>query len=835
MTQSTFAHFTNQFLASESELGQLICSRDWSDTPLGDIKSWPQSLGSAMSICLNSKFPIAIWWGKDFTSLYNDSFRSVLGSKHPKSLGSKGKDVLPEVWNIIGPMLESALTEGRATWSQNRRLVLNRHGYLEEGYFTFSNSPIYDEVGKIAGVFTTLIENTPLILNDVRLRKLRAEDFAEHVKTQKKIDENEARLRMAIESTGLGTWDFNPITGELTWSEECQKIYAIPPGQNIDFKTFAEHIHPEDKGFVESEIMKAMDPNGPGNYNLTYRILRFTDGQARWIKAQGKVYFNKDKQPDRFIGTVIDITTEKEQNIQLLENELRMRLAVQASEMGTFDWDVTKSEFQYSERLAQIFGYKDTSNLKQEDFSDRIHSEDRQIREAAHEEAFKNGVLFYEARVVWPDGTVRWVRLNGNVGFDQKGVPRRVYGTTLDITDSKTQVDNLEREVTERTASLQKKNEELKRSEERYYKMTEEVQDYAIILLDSDGTILNWNQGASKIKGYREGEVIGENFEIFYLESDRKNGLPQKLINEAKEQGRAMHEGWRKRKDGSVFWGSIVITALHDDKNNVIGYTKVTRDLTERKIAEDKLREHTKELDRKNKELEQFAYIASHDLQEPLRKIQTFTELLEKKIHSEEARKKYFSKINSSARRMAELIKSVLNYSRLSVDDVPFVETDLNVILENVVADYELLIAEKNAIIKNDNLPVVRGVPLQLGQLFANLIGNSLKFSETKPVITVSSKIVSANKIKANHPSLNLAEKYVELIFKDNGIGFEQQYAEKIFTIFQRLNGRGDYAGTGIGLALCKKVVENHHGFIQARSEVGHGAEFYIYLPYDKI
>jgi len=371
----------------------------------------------------------------------------------------------------------------------------------------------------------------------------------------------------------------------------------------------------------------------------------------------------------------------------------------------------------------------------------------------------------------------------------------------------------------------------LELSEQRYFKMTEEVQDYAIILLDKDGTILNWNKGAQKIKGYKDEEIVGKNFSVFYLEDDRRNKLPEELIQLAEREGRAMHEGWRKRKDGSKFWGSIVITALHDRDGNVIGFSKVTRDLTERKLAEDTMRQHAAELEMKNKQLEQFAYIASHDLQEPLRKIQTFIQVLEKKLGEPEARQKYFNKIDSSAKRMADLIQSVLNYSRLSQNEDELIPTDLNVILENVKGDYELQIEEKNAVIKSDFLPFVKGEPLQLHQLFGNLIGNSLKFSKTDPRITISSRTLQPDESQKIKPSLDNTRRYVQLSFKDNGIGFEQQYAEKVFTIFQRLNSREEYSGTGIGLALCKRIVDHHHGHIEAVSTLGQGATFFIYLP----
>ncbi|HEY5824830.1 MAG TPA: ATP-binding protein [Cyclobacteriaceae bacterium] len=387
-----------------------------------------------------------------------------------------------------------------------------------------------------------------------------------------------------------------------------------------------------------------------------------------------------------------------------------------------------------------------------------------------------------------------------------------------------------EKQIPDNADDLREAYLELKASEERYHKMIDEVQDYAIILLDEKGTILNWNKGAEKIKRYTSSEIIGKNFSVFYLPEDQKTDLPGQLIKQAANSGKAIHEGWRVRKDRSRFWGSITITALHGENNQIIGFSKVTRDLTEKKLSDDKLLQYTAELEVKNKELEQFAYVASHDLQEPLRKIQTFAEIVRKNIKDENLVNKYFEKINTSAQRMAELIKSILSYSRLVKEAEEFTNVDLNAVVANVKVDFELLIEEKKAQVKSDLLPVVKGSLLQLTQLFANLISNALKFTDKNPTIFIKAKSVKKNEMI--NPAPFLAEgKYTEIIFTDNGIGFDQQYENKIFTIFQRLHGKQEYAGTGIGLALCKKIVENHHGYITAKSELGKGATFYVYLP----
>jgi light-regulated signal transduction histidine kinase (bacteriophytochrome) len=249
-------------------------------------------------------------------------------------------------------------------------------------------------------------------------------------------------------------------------------------------------------------------------------------------------------------------------------------------------------------------------------------------------------------------------------------------------------------------------------------------------------------------------------------------------------------------------------------------------------MADDKLAAYTAELERQNSELEQFAYVASHDLQEPLRKIQTFSELIMENFDNREYVDRYFQKLNSSAKRMSELIKSLLNYSRLSKDKENSVMTavDLNAVINEVKQDLELLIEDKKAVIIVEQLPEIAGNHIQLGQLFSNLLSNALKFSRVDPVIKISSKIVAKEQI-ADAPATLLDRNYHQVSFEDNGIGFEEQYSKIIFSLFQRLHGKQSYAGTGIGLALCKKIAENHNGFISAESGSGKGAIFNVYLP----
>jgi PAS domain S-box-containing protein len=296
-----------------------------------------------------------------------------------------------------------------------------------------------------------------------------------------------------------------------------------------------------------------------------------------------------------------------------------------------------------------------------------------------------------------------------------------------------------------------------------------------------------------------------------------------------------------KKHSGEFRWHFIRAVPIVNAGNQIAKWVGTCTDIHDQKLSleglEIKISERTRDLQRSNIELQQFAYIASHDLQEPLRKIATFTELLTNNLDKsiDDKSKSYLGKITASARRMLALIQGVLNFSQLSRGEEFFTMVDLNEIIAEVKSDFELTIAEKHACIHADHLPVIPGIRLQLLQLFSNLLSNALKFSipEKHPEIFIKVCDLAVREV-SDYPALNPRRSYICLEFKDNGIGFSQEYAEQVFVIFQRLNDRQSYSGTGIGLALCKRIVLNHKGEIYARSKPGEGTSFYIILPKDK-
>jgi len=283
----------------------------------------------------------------------------------------------------------------------------------------------------------------------------------------------------------------------------------------------------------------------------------------------------------------------------------------------------------------------------------------------------------------------------------------------------------------------------------------------------------------------------------------------------------------------------LILLAIEDitEKRKVDNALHLFSEELENQVADRTLSLHEAniELTNSNKNLEQFAYIASHDLQEPLRKIRTFSSIIQSRHKNDltEAVKEMVGKIETSAERMSNLISEVLNFSKiLHNDDKAFEKTDLNDIIREVLNDFDLLVHDKQAVIDQDPLPVIDAIRGQMTQLFYNLLSNALKFTKKgiPPVISITSRIVEPND-RHEYPNLNPKLSYCDITIADNGIGFDQKYADQIFLIFHRLNGRDHYSGTGIGLALCKTIVVNHNGEIYGASKNNQGASFNVILP----
>ncbi|MES2648710.1 MAG: PAS domain-containing protein [Bacteroidota bacterium] len=567
-------------------------------------------------------------------------------------------------------------------------------------------------------------------------------------------------------------------------------------------------------------------------FSAEFRFLN-KKNEVCWCLSEGFPFFKPDGSLAGYAGSVTDITDQLKGIDALKKSEERFRLL--ANSMPQFIWtsDINGILNYFNQSVYEYTGIDPKVLEEPNGWLSIVHPEDREENINRWLHAIETGEDFFlEHRFRRNDGAFRWQLSRAVPQKSADGTIQMWIGTSTDIHDQKLISEELENKVRLRTAELQKVNEEVIQQKE----FVEIVLDSSLILVtvfDIYKNIISFNKKCETVFGLRKENVIGKAFhEVFPgIELSQTYKNLQRAI-----EGETFHVSSYKSVIDNHYYESY-FAPLRDRNNNVYAVLMTAHDITDIVQSTEKLKqaysileEQNKALERSNQELESFSYVASHDLQEPLRKIQTFIELLHRNLHDENASEKYFEKITSSAQRMAALIRDVLNYSRLAKQGETFVHVHLNSILENVKTDFELLITEKKARFIYNNLPVIKGSPLQLHQLFTNLISNSLKFSnEDAPIISISYRIIPVN--DANKASsLQAGKAYHYIIFSDNGIGFEQQFAEKIFAIFQRLNNR-QFTGTGIGLALCKKIVENHNGIIEAVSQPGKGASFHIYLP----
>ncbi len=384
----------------------------------------------------------------------------------------------------------------------------------------------------------------------------------------------------------------------------------------------------------------------------------------------------------------------------------------------------------------------------------------------------------------------------------------------------------LEQSIAERTAELELTSQKLRENRKLLDSVLNNIKD-GIVAVDERGQYFVFNPAAEKImgkssEGFRRGQRL-KHFSIFKPDGvtpfPENEGTLEKALLGIESNNVEMVIKDAERPDGV-----LIVTSgrpLLDEKGNILGGVSIFRDVTEEKRQES-LKIYAKALEASNRDLQDFIFVASHDLQEPLRKIQSYGNFLkdEAKDNLSGDGAIYLSRIQAAAKRMSVLIEDLLQLTRITTKAKPFQSVDLSEIVKEVQADLEIRLKETGGKIEIGELPKIEADPAQMRQLFQNLISNSLKYSKAgvPPVVQVESET-------------DKGEGRSRVRVKDNGIGFEQQYADKIFNIFQRLHANGEYEGTGIGLAICRKVVERHGGRITASSTLGDGAVFEVVLP----
>ncbi len=462
-----------------------------------------------------------------------------------------------------------------------------------------------------------------------------------------------------------------------------------------------------------------------------------------------------------------------------------------------------------SSSWSQILGYNQEHILTMP-YMDLVDPADREAtRQCAARIAGGEEAIEFENRYVTKDGKTRWLKWNAiPAGNDV------MYAIAEDITRRK------EAEI------------QLQQSEERLRLLIEGMKGHAVYMLDPDGRIMSWNSGAQQLTGYAAAEVIGRPVAMLYPAANAGEPTMGDLLAQAAANGHLEQQGVKLRKDGSRFLVEAYIAALRDEEGKLLGFAKISRDITERARAEQDIRELNEQLERKveertaelaasNKELEAFAYSVSHDLRAPLRHLDGFLSLLQKRVYREldELSRHYIDNTTMASRRMGTLIDELLQFSRLGRSQLRRTQVDLADVVEKTRLELEPESDGRTVRWNIAALPRLVADPAMVRQVMQNLLSNALKFTRTRAQADIS---IGAR----------IAPDGAQTVWvRDNGVGFDMQYYGKLFEVFQRLHGESEFEGTGIGLANVRRIVERHGGRVWAEGELDKGATFYFSLP----
>lgn len=751
---------------------------------------------------------ISILKGNDLiVEVANPVYLQILDKEESDILGKPLFDSVPEAKETVFPLISKVLESGNPYYTDDLQITLNRHEKQEICYFNLVFHPLKEENNTISGVIIVAYEVT------------------EAIKARHLLKESEEAFRKIIMQSPIAMAVFrgkNHIiemantTMMDIWQKNADETIGKPL---VDvFPELVEQKYPELLDEVVNSGKVISETESVAYVDIRGKLERF------YLDYEYTPLFEKEGTISGVMVTVNNVTDKVEARKKVEDAEERARLAAKIAEIVTWDLNIATQELIYSENLPFLFGRDKNEKVTRPDILAQIHPDDLSILEKAYEVALTTSIYKYESRIIKPDKSISWIKAHGKIFFDEEHQPIKMIGTIMDITD-------------------EKNSQEVLMKNEAKFRLLANSMPQHIWTSDALGNINYFNQSVYSYSGLELHE-IEKNGWLQIVHPEDRDGNIKAWVDSIITGNDFLFEHRFRRYDGEYRWQLSRAIPQKDADGNIQMWVGTSTDIQDQKNFTDKLEkevyERTAELEQKNKdlinmniELQSFAYISSHDLQEPLRKIQTFasrlSDLDEQNISAKA--KTYLNRIEVSAKRMQTLIQDLLTYSRTNSADRVFVKVNLDEIAEEVISDFSERIEETNAVINLSQLGEATVIPFQFRQLLHNLIGNALKFHKKNenPRVEIKARRIRGyeTKIPVDYPD----KMYYHLTISDNGIGFDDEYKERIFEVFQRLNTETEFSGTGIGLAIVKKIVENHKGIIRAHSEKGKGATFEIYLP----
>jgi PAS domain S-box-containing protein len=824
-----------KFLQNGGEMAQIIADKDWTSHPLGIPENWPIALKLTLGNLLKNSFPKFLFWGEEFFNFYNDAYRPSLGveGKHPFIIGQKFDEAWPELKDTLKLVAEKVYQTGEPSWFENQLVPIFRNGKIEDVYWTFSYSVVLGDTMEFNGVAVTCMETTEAVKNFQRLK------------------ENENELKFAIEAADLGTWDFDPLHDKLKTNQRLKSWFGLPVTEEIELSQATVAIIEKDRSRVSDTIQKVLTGETDGKYDIIYTIQNKQSGQQRIVRAVGKAWFNEDNVACRFNGTLQDITTQQKSINKLKIDEERFRRLVKEIPVGIVILSVENYVINLVNDMALFIWQKTTEETHNKPLFEVLT-------------AIKDGILPIFEEIIKTKKPSKGLeypfKLERN-GVKETGYFNFIFEPVIE-NNQVIEIMLVAFEVTETV-----KARFILEQSEKQFKNFVMQSPVAMGILRGDNMIVEMANNTLLNLFWRttHEEATGKGLlELFPSLSDSKYPT---IIRTILKTGIAVSEkeSYASLKDETGFWefyvdydylplkeldgtiSSVMVTStdVTDRVKSRIKLEQFSKELEQEvnlrtkqlKIANDQLLFSIQTLERRNEELEAFAYISSHDLQEPLRKIQIFISRIEDKEQAflSDRGKDYFKIIMNSATRMRTLIDDLLSFSRTNKKENVFETVDLASILEEVLENLSDTITISKAEITSTTLPTVHAVPFQMKQVFTNIVSNAIKFSKKDSIPTITIQAEPATQHEISELQLRSGANYYKISITDNGIGILKGMEEKIFEVFQRAHSEQDFEGTGIGLAIVKKIIANHNGAIYAQSTEGEGTTFTFFLLEEKI
>jgi len=625
-------------------------------------------------------------------------------------------------------------------------------------------------------------------------------DITNRKLAEAQLIKTDTHLKTAQRIGKLGSWEFETSTGILTWSEEVFRIYGLEPNtEPPSYEELQQYIHPDDWEYFHHTVQTAI--NCQQAYDLEHRIIQ-PNGRLIYVLAKGEMVYDNSGLLTHIIGTAIDITDSKiaEQNLQNLTD--RLTLALKSAAIGIWEWDIPNNILLWDERMYKIYGVDpSTSNNTYLTWANSLHPSDRANAEFSIHQALQGSKDFdIEFRIVLPDDSIRHIKAYALIQRDREGKPKQMIGINFDITARKLAEAELKRSHDLREAIFNESTDALFL-----------VDPHTLVTTDCNLPAVHLFEASDKselmgIEGHilQEHQFSSAELEQINLELSTKGFWSQEIVYISLK--------------GHRFWGNLAVKQIivAGQTTNLVRVT----DISAQKQSEAKILQTSRQLENTNQELESFCYSVSHDLRAPLRHINGFVNALQQQLKRQELLNDpkithYLQVIDSSSQKMGNLIDGLLilsRYGRKPLESKPISIRELvDEALEIVRSD-----PNHNSLVEFviGDLPNTVGDPILLQQVFRNLIGNAIKFSRNQPQPRIEIDCLPDQTIR----------------IKDNGVGFQMEYADKLFGVFQRLHNEKDFEGTGIGLAIVQRIIQRHGGSIRAEGYPNQGATFFIKL-----